>query len=310
MSEPPYDPYRRPARPPQDPYEGGYQGGYQDDQQGYGSPRPSYDPVPQHYRERQQPPNPPGRQQYPPQRQPQGQPQGQSPRRQAPPPRPAPSSSGGGFRLPGTGLLLSVLGAIVQIVSFTLLPWVAATGGNGKTANLYDIYKALTDRSNGGAQTFGDWYVVLFSYPTVILGILLAFAAVLESVAAKVLWAALAIAGLAFLVIRYGVGPLAGVFGSKSAMHFSTVEIVVAVVALVAIIFIAFTLKTAIAMFRRIAGVILILLSGVHLWAVTDLVKGAGNLADLDFGAYGPSVGYLLIGIGALVGPRRLLPVG
>jgi hypothetical protein len=307
MSEPPYDPYRRPARPPQDRYEGGYQGGYQDDQSGYGSPGPSYDPVPQHYRERQGPP--PARRQYPPQRQPQG-PSQQPPRRPAPPPRQAPSSSRGGFRLPGTGLLLSVLGAVVQIVSFTLLPWVMATNGNDKTVKLYDIYKALTDRSAGGAHTFGDWYVVLFSYPTMILGILLAFAAVLESVAAKVLWAALALAGLAFLVIRYGVGPLAGIFGSKSAMHFSTVEIVVAVVALAAIILIAFTLKTAIAMFRRIAGVILIVLSGVHLWAVTDLVKGAGNLADLDFGAYGPSVGYLLIGIGALIGPRRLLPVG
>ena len=309
MSEPPYDPYRRQARPPRQPYQdpyqqpqqGGYQGGYQDDQYGYDAPRPPEDhgQVPKY----QQPQRP-----YPPQRQPARPPQ-QAPRRPAPAPPPREAPSGGGIKLPGIGLLLSVLGAIVQIVSFTLLPWVAATGGSGSTAKLYDLWKALSNRDNGGAHTFGDWYVVLFSYPTVILGILLAFAAVLESVAAKVLWAVLALAGLAFLVVRYGVGPLAGIFGSKSAMHFSTVEIVVAVVALVAIVLIAFTLKTAIAMFRRIAGVILIVLSGVHLWAMTDLVKGT-NIAELDFGAYGPSLGYLLIGVGALIGPRRLLPVG
>ncbi|TDP91064.1 hypothetical protein [Labedaea rhizosphaerae] len=310
MSEPPYDPYRRQARPPRQPYQdpyqqpqqGGYQDGYQDDQYGYDAPRPPHEQVPKY----QQPQRP-----YPPQRQ---QPQRQSPQRQPPrPPQQAPrrpaAPSGGGIKLPGIGLLLSVLGAIVQIVSFTLLPWIAATGGTGGTAKLYDLWKALSNRDTGGAKTFGDWYVVLFSYPTVILGILLAFAAVLESVAAKVLWAALALAGLVFLVVRYGVGPLAGIFGSKSAMHFSTVEIVVAVVALAAIVLIAFTLKTAIAMFRRIAGVILIVLSGVHLWAMTDLVKDT-NVAELDFGAYGPSVGYLLIGIGALIGPRRLLPVG
>ena len=203
-------------------------------------------------------------------------------------------------------MLMSLIGAVVQIVSFTVLPWVAASGGHG-TASLYDLWHALSDGSGGGAHSFGDWYVVLFSYPLVVLGILLAFAAVLESVAAKVLWGVLALAGLAFLVVRYGLGPLTGMFGGKSAMHFSTMEIVVAVVALIAIVVIAFTLKTAIGMFRRIAGVILIVLSGVHLWAVMDLVK-ASNLAELDLGGYGPSVGYLLIGVGALIGPRRLLP--
>ena len=172
---------------------------------------------------------------------------------------------------------------------------------------LYYIWHVLSDRSTGGAHSFGDWYVVLFSYPMVVLGVLMAFAAVLESVAAKVLWGVLALAGLAFLVVRYGVGPLTGLFGAGSAMHFSPVEVVVAVVALVAIVVIAFTLKTAMGMFRRIAGVILIVLSGVHLWAVVDLVQ-ASSLAEVDLGGYGPSVGYLLIGVGALIGPRRLLP--
>jgi hypothetical protein len=60
-------------------------------------------------------------------------------------------------------------------------------------------------------------------------------------------------------------------------------------------------------MFRRIAGLILLGLSGVHIGAVVDLV-GANGFADLSAGAYGPAVGYLLTGVAAFAGPRRLVP--
>ena len=40
---------------------------------------------------------------------------------------------------------------------------------------------------------------------------------------------------------------------------------------------------------------------------VLDLANGfdLGDLGDLSAGAFGPTAGYLLIGVAALVGPRR-----
>lgn len=272
MSQPPYDPYRRsnqPPRPPQRPYP------------------PSNRPAQ------------PGR--YPQQQQ--GGYQREEYRRQPPPPRrvePERPSRG----LPGIGLVLALIGTAVQLLSLTVLPWITLTSG-GSSQSLLTTYRNLTD---GGAHGFGDWYVVVFSYPLAILGVLLAFAAVLESVAMKVVWGGLVLIGLGFLLLRYGFGPLTGTFGGKSgAMEFSTVDIVLALVALVAVVVVIFALKMAVSMFRRIAGVILIVLSGVHLAAVMDLVN-ASDLSELSVGAFGPSVGYLLIGIAALIGPRRVIP--
>ncbi|WP_156753658.1 hypothetical protein [Actinokineospora pegani] len=235
-----------------------------------------------------------------------GQQQAQRPpaqRPQAPqrPPRQPRSESGGGFRLPGLGVLLAVVGTLVQVVSLTLLPWVTVRGAD--SASLLELWELV---SEGGPKDFAGWYVLLFSYPLVVLGVLLAFTAVLESVAMKVVWGGLAILGLGFVALRFGLGPLTGLFGVEE--RFSPGELAVGAVAVALAVGVAFALKTAISVFRRIAGVVLLALSGFHLTAVLDLAGGLDltDLAGLSPGAFGPSVGYLLIGVAALIGPRRL----
>ncbi|EWC62264.1 hypothetical protein UO65_2443 [Actinokineospora spheciospongiae] len=195
-------------------------------------------------------------------------------------------------------MVLALLGTLVQVVSLTLLPWLTGAGGN--SASLIDLWKTVS--ADGGPKDFGDWYVLLFSYPLVVLGVLLAFSAVLESVAMKVVWGGLALLGLGYVALRFGLGPFTGLFGVEQG--FSAEQLAIGAGALVLAIGVAFALKTAISMFRRIAGVVLLALSGVHVSAVVDLAKGV-DLTDLSPGAFGPTVGYLLIGIAALVGPRR-----
>ncbi|HVK25870.1 MAG TPA: hypothetical protein VM677_31315, partial [Actinokineospora sp.] len=202
------------------------------------------------------------------------------------------------FKLPGIGLILTLVGSLVQILCLTVLPW--ASAGNDPRS-LFTLWDQL---SKGEIDSFGDLYVVFLSYPLIILGILLAFAAVLESVAMKVVWGGLMLIGLGYLLLRYGFGPLTGTFGEHSL---GTKEIAIAVAALAAVVLVVFVLKTAVTMFRRVAGLILISMSGVHIYGVMDLVK-AVDLSKLDIGAFGPSLGYLLIGVAALIGPRRFVP--
>ncbi|MBC6447920.1 hypothetical protein [Actinokineospora xionganensis] len=211
--------------------------------------------------------------------------------------RAEPPSSSSGFRIPGVGLILTLLGTAVQLLCLTVLPWISQ--GNDPRS-LFELWEAL---SNGGANSFGDWYVLLFTYPLMILGVLLSFAAVLESVAMKVVWAGLMLLGMGYLLLRYGLGPLTGSFGEQK---FGTMEIVVALVAVAGVVLVVFVLKTAVSMFRRVAGLVLIGLSGVHVFAVMDLQK-ASDLSDLSVGAFGPTLGYLLVGVAALIGPRRLV---
>lgn len=262
-----------------------------------GAPQPNWQPgQPPHQGQYQQ-----GQywQEAEPQRRPDYRPQASQQRVQAPrPPAPRaepPSSSG--FRIPGVGLILTLLGSAVQLLCLTVLPW--ASQGNDPRS-LFELWETL---SNGGANSFGDWYVVLFTYPLMILGVLLSFAAVLESVAMKVVWAGLMLLGMGYLLLRYGFGPLTGSFGEH---EFGTMEIVVALVAVAGVVLVVFVLKTAVSMFRRVAGLVLIGLSGVHVFAVMDLQK-ASELSDLSVGAFGPTLGYLLVGVAALIGPRRLV---
>ncbi|GAA2977268.1 hypothetical protein [Actinokineospora diospyrosa] len=263
-------------------------------------------------------PNP--QQQPYPQQPRQGQPQGgyrQEPQRQAGPPaqssqrpaaqspqRPAaprptqPSrSSSGPRRIPGVGLVLAIVGSLVQLLSLTLLPWVAHGGDPKSLASL------VGDLSDGQAHGFGDWYVVIFSYPLVVLGVLLSFSAVLESVAMKAVWAGLVLLGVGYLLLRYGVGPMTGLFGVQQ--DFSTRDVVVAVAAVGVAVVVIFVLKTAVSMFRRVAGLILLALSGVHVAAVADFADGFDNLS---VGSFGPVVGYVLIGAAALIGPKKFMP--
>lgn len=205
-------------------------------------------------------------------------------------------------RLFGLGLVLAVLGTLVHLLSVTVLPWMSQAAGSGQS--LSEIWRNLMDSQ---ARGFGDWYVLLFSYPLVLLGILLAFAAVLESVAMKVVWAGLMLLGLGYLLVRYGLGPLTGLFGHSEPMRFTTTDIVMATVGLAAAVIVAFALKMAVSTFRRVAGLILLGLAGVHITAIMDLDQVA-NVGDLNIGAFGPSLGYLLIGVAALIGPRSLIP--
>ncbi|MGQ0838586.1 hypothetical protein [Actinokineospora sp.] len=298
MSEPPY---RRdvPPRGPRRPADQWDQGDQRNPMGGYPDPRggpPRHQPQsPYESAPRYAPP--PGYREQARQPAPRAQSPAQPPARQSAPARERDSASG--LRLPGLGLLLAILGALVQVASLTVLPWLTATGGD--TESLIGLWRRLSD---GGATSFGDWYVLIGSYPLVILGILLSFAAVLESVAMKVVWAGLMFLGLGYLVLRYGLGPLTGAFGVDKG--FDTTELVVAVAAVAVAVLMIFVLKTAVTMFRRVAALILLAFGGLHLSAVMDLADGAG----VSLGAYGPAVGYLLTGVAALVGPRRLIPGG
>ena len=120
------------------------------------------------------------------------------------------------------------------------------------------------------------------------------------------LFAGLAILGVGYLLVRYGVGPAAGLFGqTKTGFDFDRQQLVLIGIAVGALVLVLFMIKTGLAMFRRIAGIILLVIAGVHVYAMRDLSAGA---AGLSFAAYGPALGYALSGVAALIGPRRLTP--
>ncbi len=220
--------------------------------------------------------------------------------RPEPPPR-YDDDSGGGFRLPGLGLLLSLLGLVVQLVSFTVLPWVYSSANKDSEA-----LPAIWDLAmNFDARGFAGAYVLMFSYPLAVLGILLSLVAVIESVAMKVVWAVLTLIGIAVLALRFGFGPIGETITGDQPLEFSRQEITLAIVALAALVVVIFMLKMAMSTFRRIAGLVLLVIAGVHVAAVSDLTDGFGY-ADVQVGAYGPALGYALAAVAAFIGPRRL----
>jgi hypothetical protein len=200
----------------------------------------------------------------------------------------------GGFRLPGLGLILSILGVVVQVVSLTVLPWLSAAGDTAALPKLWDVAKDVGDGS------FSSAYVFLFSYPLAVLGILLSLVTVLQSVAMKVIWAVLAIIGVAALALRFGWDSITG-----GSFDFSRQEITYGIIALVVLVVVLFMLKMAMSTFRIVGGLILLVCAGVHFWALKDLVGEAG-FSTLGIGAYGPAVGYVLAALAAFIGPRRI----
>lgn len=204
------------------------------------------------------------------------------------------------LRLPGLGLLLALLGLAVQVISLTVLPWARFGEAGLGSAGLPEIATEL------GTNGFGGLYTVLFSYPLAALGILLALASALESVALKLIWGGLALIGLAIVVLRYGLGPFAGLVTDDAGLHFTTAELTLAVVALSAVVVVIFMLRMAVKTFRRVAGLILLGLGGLHVAAVSDLLN-ASSAEQLDIGAFGPALGYLLSAAAAFVGPARFL---
>jgi hypothetical protein len=214
-------------------------------------------------------------------------------------PEPTPEYQGGGFRIPGLGLVLSLLGLIVQVVSLTVLPWVTA---GGEEASLPKIWDLVHDFGTGG---FSGTYVLLFSYPLAALGVLLSLVAVIQSVASKVIWAILTIIGLAVLVLRYGLGPFGSMVSSDKPLTFSHKEIVLAIIALSALVIVIFMLRMAMTTFRIVGGLILLACAGVHVAALNDMTGGDG-LAGFGIGAYGPALGYVLAALAAFIGPRKI----
>jgi hypothetical protein len=205
--------------------------------------------------------------------------------------------------LPGLGLVLTLLGLVVLVLSLTVLPWAWLDGGKTSPVAMPEIWQLVIEH---GAHGFGGWYVVLFNYPLAVLGILLALASVLESVALKVIWGGLAIIGLGALVLRYGLGPFTELVTTDTGgQSFTTQEITTATIALAALIAVIFMLRMAVSTFRRIAGLILLGVTGVHVAAVWDLVRESGA-EQLSVGAYGSAIGYVLIAVAAFAGPRRI----
>lgn len=300
MSQPPHDPYRGDPYPGErygdDPY--GRPSGHGQDPYG-GWQEPGYPPAP--------PAGDPPHGQYGPPRS--GPRASGAPRPEAAPSRPLaapprPDTGGGlGLRMPSPGLLLTLIGLAVQLISATLLPIARTSGATSGSLSLPSLWSDVLDQ---GARGFGEWYVLVFSYPLFALGALMALAAVLESVAMKVVWGGLTVLALIALVLKYGLGPFTGLFDSATGgKEFSPLELVLAGVGLVLLVGMVFVLRMAVSMFRRVAGLILLALSGVHITAVLDLVKTT-DLTELSFGAYGPALGYVLIAVGVFVGPRRI----
>src|SRR5689334_1276582 len=177
-------------------------------------------------------PRDPGRyyQQAPPQRY--GQPAYPPPRAQQParmqqPPR-APQPVRRPMRIPGVSLVLTAASLVIQVLCLFVLPWVSAGGRNPLSLSMPDLRNATIDF---GTHGFGAWYLVLFTYPLAALGLVLALAAILDSVALKVVWACLALAGAGVLVVSYGVWPL---FASAASNHggFTSQKITTLVIAL------------------------------------------------------------------------------
>jgi hypothetical protein len=205
-------------------------------------------------------------------------------------------------RFVGPGLVLILLALVVQLLCLTVLPWARLDQG-GLSASMPRIWQVATEQ---GTHGFGGWYLVLFSYPLAALSIVLALASVLESVALKLIWGGLALVGLGILVLRFGFGPFAELAGDDgSGLSFTTQEITTATIAAGALVAVIFVLRMAVTTFRRVAGLILLGLGGVHVAAVSDLLKLTGA-EQPSIGAYGPALGYLLTAAAAFIGPHRL----
>jgi hypothetical protein len=205
------------------------------------------------------------------------------------------------LRIPGLSLILTAASLVIQVLCLFVLPWVTAGSRDTLSLSMPDLRSATIDF---GTHGFGAWYLVLFTYPLAALGLVLALAAILDSVALKVVWACLALAGAGVLVVSYGVWPI---FASVASDHggFTAQKITTLAIALAVAGVVIFVLKSALSMFRRVAGLILIVLAGVHIAAVVDLVKGH-SVTDLSFAAYGPALAYVLTAVAAFIAPRRI----
>ncbi|WP_034267306.1 hypothetical protein [Haloechinothrix halophila] len=298
MSQPPIDPERQRAeryRQQPEPYEPHQPQAYPPQQPRHAQPVPPPQPYQQQPPHFQQPAHQPGAQQP-------GQQQRPQRSQAAEPPPPPPSPPGRGFRLPGLGLILTLLGLAVQLLSVTILPWLAMTNGASTSQSLADLWSGDVDLAASG---FGESYVEIFSYPLVALGVLLAFAAVLESVALKIIWGGLALLGAGYLALKYGLGSFVDLGGTIGGdVELTPLNITIGMVAIGVLVVVIFVLKTAVAMFRRVAIVILLVSAGVHVAAVAD-ISSASDLTELSIGAFGPAVGYLLCAAAAIA-PRRL----
>jgi hypothetical protein len=201
---------------------------------------------------------------------------------------------GGGFKVPGLGLVLSLLGLVVQVLSLTVLPWITAGGDSAALPKIWDFVR------DGGEGGFSGAYVLLFSYPLAILGILLSLVAVIQSVAMKVIWGILVIIGVAALALRFGWNSISG-----GGFDFSRQEITFGIIALAVLVVVIFMLKMAMSTFRIVGGIVLLVCAGVHVAALNDMTGGQG-FADFGIGAYGPAAGYVLAALAAFIGPRKI----
>jgi hypothetical protein len=286
MSRPggPYRDDRYPPQQPQYPPQGGYQQGYP--QQGY----PDQGYAPDYGQDYGQAHDRGGYESgY-------GYGQRQEPYQRPAAERPAPPAErdydeGGGFRLPGLGLILSLLGIVVQVLSLSVLPWLTV---GGESAALPKIWDAVKDASDG---SFATAYVVLFSYPLAVLGILLSLVTVLQSVVTKVIWAVLMLIGVAALALRFGWDSITG-----GGFEFSRQETIFGIVALAVLVIVIFMLRMAMTTFRILGGLLLLVCAGVHVSALNDMT----GFENLGIGAYGPAVGYVLAALAAFIGPRKL----
>jgi hypothetical protein len=116
----------------------------------------------------------------------------------------------------------------------------------------------------------------------------------------KVIWAVLALIGVAALALRFGWDSITG-----GSFEFSRQETTLGIVALGVLVVVIFMLKMAMSSFRILGGLLLLAVAGVHFAAMND-ITGDRGLSVLGIGAYGAAVGYVLSAAAAFIGPRRL----
>lgn len=192
-------------------------------------------------------------------------------------------------------IIAPVVGVLVSVLSVTVLPW--QTGDRG-TLLLPQVWQLAVTQPQ---PTAADYYLFAAAYPIALSAILLGFTAFLDSVALRWTTFGLAVVGLCSGGVLMGSASLVSVattpgIGNQTAVQTGAVLLALCVTTAV------------VALVRGPVGRLLIsgllgLYAVLHVGMVTAYAFGTPGFT-LPF-AYTAAVGYLLLGLGALLAPVR-----
>ena len=199
----------------------------------------------------------------------------------------------------GLSVISPVAGALICVLSLTILPWQSAP-----TLLFPQVWQVAFGQSS--AHTAADYYVFVVAYPMALFGILLGFAATLESAALR--WTTFALSAL----LLCGGGLL---MGSSVLLSTATnqnpgtagTDTPVQTAVLVGSVLLALSVATCVIALVRgmvgriLCGALLIAYAALHLTMVVSLYASSAA-TPLPF-AFTASLGYLLLAAGAFLGP-------